>query len=64
MSNTPNASDVMPFTSHTASDLMEALTNISTCPLPVEVFDAFLSEYAKTQSLEDAWWFARCEWDL
>ena len=53
----------MPFTGHSPEALHNTLTSITECSLPTEVFDAFLSEYAKTKDLNKARFFAMCEWD-
>lgn len=53
----------MPFTGHDAKHLHATLKSIADSPLPVELFDAFLAEYAKTKDLEKARFFAQCEWD-
>lgn len=55
---------LMPFTGHTADDLITVLKCIAKSGLPAEAFDAFLSEYAKTKDLGKAFCFARCEWDF
>lgn len=52
----------MPFTQHSAEALFNTLESIKNCPLPVEVFDAFLFQYAKERDLVDARFFAQCEW--
>ena len=54
----------MPLSGHKPSELVNALRFINECGLPIEVFDAFLAEYAKTNNLEKSIWFATCEWDL
>jgi hypothetical protein len=53
----------MPFSGHDAEHLAAALDSIVKCSLPIEVFDAFLAEYAKTKDLDKARNFAMCEWD-
>ena len=55
--------DGMPFSGHSPEDLHVTLKSITNSSLPVEVFDAFLSEYAKTKDLDKALFFASCEWD-
>jgi len=52
-----------PFTGEPQEDLKAILLSISDSPLPVEVFDAFLAEYARTKDLQGARFFAQCEWD-
>ena len=54
---------VMPFTGHTPEKLKETLKSIIESGLPIEVFDAFLAEYVRTQCLDKARFFAMCEWD-
>lgn len=54
---------VMPFTGHTVTELENTLNSIANCALPIEVFDAFLSEYLETGDLAKARFFAQCEWD-
>ncbi len=56
-------SDGMPFTGHNAIDLKNTLESIYKCEMPVEVFDAFLSDYVKTKNLDEARLFAMLEWD-
>tara|TARA_R110000803_G_scaffold36909_1_gene79394 strand:+ start:708 stop:893 length:186 start_codon:yes stop_codon:yes gene_type:complete len=51
------------FSGHEFKDIQECLESIANCPLPTEVFDAFLSEYKKTGDLGAARFFAQCEWD-
>lgn len=55
--------DDMPFTHHSASHLWAILKSIVESPLPIEVFDAFLSEYANGKNLDEARSFAQSEWD-
>ena len=52
-----------PFSGHTMQHLADTLKGINECGLPVEVFDAFLSEYKETGDLDKARFFALCEWD-
>lgn len=54
---------VMPHSQHEAEHLRLTLNSIIECPLPLEVFDAFLAEYARTKNLDEARFFAMCEWD-
>ena len=54
---------LMPSSGHSPEELELTLKSIAECPLPIEVFDAFLSEYKKTGSLSEARFFAQCEWD-
>lgn len=54
----------MPFTGHCAKSMFDYLGLINNSGLPVECFDAFLAEYAKTKDLDQAWFFAQCEWDV
>ena len=53
----------MPFTGHTVVDLVHTLELIYNSQMQVELFDAFLYEYAKTKDLEKAICFADLEWD-
>lgn len=53
----------MPFTNEDPAELQQALYLIVGSSLPVEMFDAFLSEYGKTNDLDKAIFFAECEWD-
>ena len=53
----------MPFTGHKAEHVYETLESIVNSGMPVEIFDAFLSEYIKTADLDKARFFAMCEWD-
>ncbi len=53
----------MPFTGHGKEHLQDVLDSISNCQAPAEVFDAFLSDYAKTGNLDQARHFAHSEWD-
>lgn len=53
----------MPFTDHEADSLFNTLDSIAKCPLPTEVFDAFLWHYGKHKDLEAARFFAFTEWD-
>ena len=48
---------------HDLQDVYETFKSIKECPLPTEVFDAFLAEYARTKDLKEARFFAMCEWD-
>lgn len=54
----------MPFTGHKAVDLAIYFDLINNSGLPLECFDAFLAEYARTKNLSTAWFFAQCEWDV
>ena len=54
---------VMTFTGHTHEKLKATLKSIIESGLPIEIFDAFLAEYVKTQCLDKARFFAMCEWD-
>jgi hypothetical protein len=54
---------VMPFSGHSAEHLYATLKSITESGMPVEIFDAFLSEYTKTGDLNKARFFAMCEWD-
>jgi len=51
------------FSGHDFEDIHNTLKSITDCPLPTEVFDAFLSEYKKTGDLNASRFFAECEWD-
>lgn len=51
------------FSGHEFSEISEILKSIVTCPLPAEVFDAFLAEYKRSGDLERARYYAMCEWD-
>lgn len=53
----------MPFTGHTGDDLWEVLNYINASPMPVEMFDSFLAEYADTKDLRKSLFAAQCEWD-
>jgi len=53
----------MPFTGEEPQKLHDTLKSIAEYPLPVEVFDAFLREYAESKDLDKARFFAQCEWD-
>ena len=53
----------MPFTGEHPQKLADTLRGIVECSLPIEVFDAFLSEYSKTKDLDKSRFFAMCEWD-
>ena len=53
----------MPFTGHEARRLQDMLHSIVTSTMPVEVFDAFLAEYARSKDLDKARSFAHSEWD-
>jgi hypothetical protein len=53
----------MPFTGHDIGSLQQILESIYKCPMPIEVFDAFLAEYAKSKDLDKARGFAFSEWD-
>lgn len=53
----------MPFSGHEPDHLMATLKSITESSMPAEIFDAFLSEYAKTKDLDRARAFAMCEWD-
>lgn len=48
---------------HDLEEVQATLKSISECPLPVEVFDAFLKEYKETGDLAKARFYAQCEWD-
>ena len=48
---------------HPFSELQEVLDFINDKELAVELFDAFLAEYARTKDIGKAIFFARCEWD-
>ena len=63
MNRPKNIGITMPFTGYSPEDLYNTLKSISECSLPVEVFDAFLSEYARSKDLKKARHFAACEWD-
>jgi hypothetical protein len=58
-----NETSMTLFSGHEFKDIQECLESISSCSLPTEVFDAFLSEYKKTGDLDVARFFALCEWD-
>jgi len=53
----------MPFTGHGAEHLFATLNSITNSGLSVEIFDAFLAEYARSKDLDKARHFAMCEWD-
>ena len=53
----------MPFTGHEHGHLKATLESIVESGLPVEIFDAFLAGYLKTKNLDEARFFAQCEWD-
>jgi len=48
---------------HPFSELQEALDFINNEQLSIELFDAFLMEYANSRNLDEAINFARAEWD-
>lgn len=48
---------------HDMDELNNVLESIISCPLPLEVFDAFLAEYKRSGDLDTARFFAQCEWD-
>ena len=55
--------NTMPFTGHTVVELLHTLESIYDSEMQVEIFDAFLYNYAKTKNLAEARLFAQLEWD-
>ncbi len=48
----------MQFTGHKPEQLLSVLNYIAECDLPLEMFDAFLDDYAETRDLRSALVFA------
>jgi len=60
---TDSESTPMPFTGHTSKEIRSTLVQIVKCGMPIEVFDAFLAEYARSKDLNKSMKFAFDEWD-